>query len=432
MALLSRRCVQELLDELDSKPALVASMVRRLNLYGRAALDAEWELIVLSALSRVGVVAHEPNFGGSSNLDLHFTGPTGLKFSGEITAISDSEISRQNPVDLLISEINRRTETRGIRGHIGISIGSTRTSTAVSLRLPAPHEFTRYIFNGDFAKFLDDASRAPNSRHEFHVNNDKACVSIWYSPGRWHLSIRYAPFKGVRDIVRNALYNRLKKKVDQIKRSGSGPAEGLRGIIVCDADCELLLQPIGTGTLTFERIARHFLTKAGDLDFIAALSVRIDHTWDGQAKPYVFDVHVVDRDRDREPMMTAVFYEGLRQIPSPVRLARNARFRLEQQSPSTLEYQDHTGTSLLNQRITLSARAVFDYIAGRIDRERFNVLVDDWMVGILKHALDGGGLVTSIRMSSNAQTDDDELHIDWREQDPAASPFQMRGRGDHR
>jgi len=58
--MLTRRAVQALLDKLVVKPESLAALVTRLNSSGKSALEAEWELIVLSALSTVGVVDYEP------------------------------------------------------------------------------------------------------------------------------------------------------------------------------------------------------------------------------------------------------------------------------------------------------------------------------------------------------------------------------------
>jgi hypothetical protein len=425
MAVLARRSVQDLLDDLRVTPTLLQSLIARLNLPGKASLDAEWKLIVLSALARVGTVEYEPSLGGNANLDVRFTSPAGFQFTGEVTALSDDEAERRNPVNHLIREVSRRFEKRGIRGAITIRIGSQQQRTAATLMLPAPHQFTPQLFNREFSDFLDHITNAPKSPRTFRVHTDTTDVVIGYAPGRWQTTVAHTPFKGPRDIVRNALYNRLKKKVDQIKRSGPRSGSALVGTIVCDADCELL-HGNPSVAISFERIARHFLSKSTSLDFIAGLSIKTDYAADGHVKPYTFEVRVVDRQPDREEMVAEVLQEGLQQLPRPIRTATTARYCLEcqhQHGLTTLQYYDRVGASMADGRITLSARATVDYITGRIDRQRFEILTDDWMLSILRRALDNGGSMRSISVCHNPEADDDSLQIEWRDRDPATAPF---------
>lgn len=425
MAILARRSVQDLLDDLRVTPTLLQKLIARLNLLGKASLDAEWELIVLSALACVGAVEYEPSLGGTANLDVRFTSPAGLQFIADITALSDGEAIRRNPVDHLIREVSRLLEKRGIRGAVTIRIGAQQLSSPVSLMLPPPHQFPSQVFSHEFNEFLDKIARAPASASTFRIHNETTDVVIAYAPGRWQTVVVHTPFKGPRDVVRNALYNRLKKKVDQIKRSGPRPGDGLVGIIVCDADCELL-HSYSNVAMSFESIARHFLRKSTSLDFIAGLSIKSDYGADGHVKPYMFDVRVVDRQPDREAMLTEVLQEALLQLPRPIRTGTAARYCLEgqhQQGLTILQYCDRTGTSLSGGRISLSARATIDYITGRVDRQRFEILTDDWMLSILRRALDNGGVVHSVCVRRNPEGDDDSLQIEWRDRDPATAPF---------
>lgn len=429
MAVLARRCIQDLLDDLGTGPRLSKSLTARLNLPGRASLDAEWELIVVSALSRVGAIEYEPQLGGSACLDVRFKSPAGLQFTGEITALSDDEISRRNPIAELVREAHRRLDKRGIRGGITISAGAERQSGAVTLLIPPPHAFSQQIFNQGFLEFMDRVNRAPASPHAYRVHNDIAQVAISYAPGPWRIAVHHTPFKSPRDIVKNALYNRLKKKVAQIKRSAASPAEGLRGIIVCDSNCQLL-QSAGDGGMSFGSIARHFLKKTTSLDFVVSLSVKADYSFwssDDRMKPYGFDVRVVDRLPDREEMIARVFQEGLQQLPRPVRTAMAARFYLEdqqQQGLTALQYRERASPALADGCIGISARAAVDLIAGRIDRKRFETLTDDCLLSALRRVLDAGGMVSSVRLVRDAEADDDTLQVEWRNRDPATTPFE--------
>jgi hypothetical protein len=239
------------------------------------------------------------------------------------------------------------------------------------------------------------------------------------------MSIAYVPFKQPRDIIRNVLYNRLKRKVDQIKRAGHNRADGLAGIIVCDADCELL-HAHSDVTVRFESIARHFLKKTEHLDFIAGISVNLDYSSGEYFKPYAFDVRVIDREPDREGTITDLIQGGLQHLPRPIRTPGMARHCLDTQRKAgiqDLQYCDRVGVSIGHEQISISARAVIEYIAGVIDRQRFEILTDSWMLQNLRQALEGGATVHSMCVRRNPDRDDDALDIRWRERDPAASPF---------
>jgi hypothetical protein len=238
--------------------------------------------------------------------------------------------------------------------------------------------------------------------------------------------VHHVPFKWPRDIVKNALYNRLKKKVEQIKRAGPRPADRLYGIIVCDCKCELL-QGKGNGSISFESVARHFLKKSTSLHFVVGLSVKSGYAWDGRARPYEFDVVVVDPLRDRGELIAAAFEKGLQQLPQPVRSASAARVYLEgqqKQGLATLQYRDRSAPEMADGQIRLSARAVIDYLTGRIDRQHFEILADDWMLGILRRELEAGAIVSSVQLHRSERSDDDILEIQWRNHDPAVSPFE--------
>jgi len=425
MAILARRSLQDLVDDLPAAPTLVQALVARLNVPGKASLEAEWELLILSGLSRAGALEYEPKLGGPANIDLHFTSPSGLRFSGEITAVSDEELSRQSPVDDLVREIMRWFDKRNIRGSISLRVGATYRAGALRLLLPAPHEFAHHIFNLDFNEFLGRIASAPNLPQTFSARDNVTEVALGYSPGPWRVSVAYAPFKQPRDIIRNVLYNRLKRKVDQIKRAGHNPADGLAGIIVCDADCELLHAYPGV-TAGFESIARHFLKKTEHLDFIAGISINLDYSSGEYYKPYTFEVRVIDREPDREGVITEIIQRALQHLPRPIRTPAMAQYCLEAQHKAgvrRLQYYDRVGASMAHEQITISARAAIEYIAGTIDRQRFETLTDGWMLQNLRQALDNGATVHFMCVHKNPDRDDDTLEIRWRGRDPALSPF---------
>jgi hypothetical protein len=74
MTIFSRRTLQRLIYENEN--FLTRKQTRKhvddLNRAGNDAIGAEWEVVGLNALSKVGKVAHERNWGGTRNPDVYF------------------------------------------------------------------------------------------------------------------------------------------------------------------------------------------------------------------------------------------------------------------------------------------------------------------------------------------------------------------------
>ena len=70
----SRRIIQKILNE-NSKFLSHKHMSKHVNLLNRADEDSinfVWEVVLLNALSKLGNVVHEPDLGGTSQIDILF------------------------------------------------------------------------------------------------------------------------------------------------------------------------------------------------------------------------------------------------------------------------------------------------------------------------------------------------------------------------
>ncbi len=409
-------------------------IVDRLNRCGRESLDAEWELIMLSALARVGSVDYEPPLGGSANLDFMFSDTSGLRVVGDITAVSDEEVDRQNPIDPLVRELRRKAQDRQLEGSFGIAVGSGAEQSRSGrdkgcLRLPPPHQFAKHVFDSAFENFMDRIVSAPHLSHSHSVDNDEAQLSIVYSPKGSTTAVRHADYRLPRDLVRNALHNRLKKKADQIRSAGAAGIEGYRGVLVCDAGSAVFQGSTVVGTYGYEQIARHFLRKTRSVDFVAVVTIRDPlalEFW--AAGKYEYDVRVISKEGSCvESSFGELLRQGLRQIPQPTRSPVNARSYLTWHANhgiAALGYGEvHRGT-LSDCEMSISARATIEYLAGRIDRQRFELLVDKLWLSFLKRDLDNGAVVETVHLIRHQERDDDELLIRWGRRDAAVSPFE--------
>jgi hypothetical protein len=372
-------------------------------------------------------------FAGAARLDFRFVHSSGLIILGDVTSVSDDELTRRNPVPQLADEIWRRLRAEGLDGGFVLSIGADvneghgRSKSEVSLALPPPHEFTKYIFAVEFESFLVGL-RERNGPKSYIVNNPKARLTITYTPGHSQTTVTHLDYKSPRDIVRNALYNRLKHKVDQFKRAQIPADSGARGVVICDAGSGVFGPAVGRGILGFEQIAQHFLRRTRTLDFVAAIGVEQSTHWGtGASGGYAFNVQVIDGPRrGTAHIIRRTLSDGLAQLPRPVRTPINARAHLkwqEQAGINVLSFYDCAPWEWSAQRMKMSARACIDYLLGRTDRTTFERLVDSWALSLLRKTIETGGLVTTMRLERMPAHDDDQIVLEWCEHDAAVAPF---------
>src|SRR5690349_15444332 len=118
MAIFSRRTLQRALRENQAflSPDQTRAHIRALDGEGQNVLAIEWEVIVLNAFSKVGVVRHEVDLGGSTRPDLVFqpSATPSEGFVADITTVSESGRERANPLGWFRDELVRRARKAGI------------------------------------------------------------------------------------------------------------------------------------------------------------------------------------------------------------------------------------------------------------------------------------------------------------------------------
>jgi hypothetical protein len=349
-----------------------------------------------------------------------------LKIVGDVTALSDDEVL-VNSVDYLSSELNRRLGMLGIRGQtmISVVVGAVGPGGSVRPRLPHPHEFRRYVFNQEFVAFAKGIIANPGGAHVLEINNQKAELSVRFSPGAWTTMINYRDFRMPRDIVNNIIYHALRKKHDQIKGAGHTEGDGWRCVVLCDGNCAAL-----TGRKSWENhssaeIISQYLTKHPSLDLVARISVQENSQTGGQLG---FAVEVFDGPKSRvADSVRQLFKAGLDRLPRPVRTPVNAKYYIEQRSRGNVFLEGRGGTSYGGHEFTLSSRTLLDYVAGRIDRTTFEKLVNPHPLEILRRRLDEGSLPTEVKLIKGEEKDDDAVLVRLGRPDAAASRFVLPG-----
>lgn len=180
MAIFSRRTLLRLIDE--NSRFLTRGQTRKhindLDRAGDEAIGAEWEVVCLNALSKVGNVEHERNFGGTTNPDVYFRWKeNGFEFVADITAASDKGIDRQYSMLPLLKAIQKRIEHCGLnRNHVYLDGGGNaeevfrREDRAKLPWMPGETRFEEVFFKkAGFTRFLEEIKHAPEQSHQYRL-----------------------------------------------------------------------------------------------------------------------------------------------------------------------------------------------------------------------------------------------------------------------
>ena len=440
--LLARRSIQKLINESGKflADAQVQRLVERLNANNRDAVEAEWELLILAALTSIGTVEHEADLGGSARLDVRFHGFGLGTFVADIRTVSDETYHRENPVQEFSSELSKMEKdlrTEGIQGAFDYRVNGVSASTRegrykTKLTLPYSHELKRVVFNTEFTAFLDAIRGEPNQSRRFDVNNKEASLSITFTPradgARFgsHLSYNQA-----HDVVHNVVWQALKDKSRQIKRAGSRATGELAGVILCDGTCGLLRARPSHSTVTVDEVIDRFLRKTSTVDFVCVVDI-VESTAYGNTRPPRIEIRMWSiKEKAWAQKLSGSLSVALQQVGPPQDSPLNTLNQLNWAgNKQHLWGRYKRNSTMTNTSLEVSLRAVMDYLAGRIDRSAFENIVHPDLVAQLKKRLDEGRSIESVSVELGRGTDDDGLLIRFGEHDAAKSPFRVRNAGD--
>jgi hypothetical protein len=174
--------------------------VARLNRRDFQALEAEWEVTVLNAFSKLGVVRHEPDLGGAAKLDILFTpnrGPA-IDILADITTVSDEGFEEESPVKAFSVELSKWINKFGLAGDgFELAVGShpaKKFGDNRKAKLPPRGEFAREIFNAKFKAFLKQVKDSPGQPASYYVLTDKTEVRLTYTPGQRFFTSTWASY----------------------------------------------------------------------------------------------------------------------------------------------------------------------------------------------------------------------------------------------
>lgn len=433
MGIFSRRYLQRCIDESSTFATLKVRKlwVKKLNSPSSPDYAAkEWEIAILNALSKLGELRHEVDFGGTTRPDILYSSQ-GLEFVADITAVSDKGLHEQNPLELLEEELRKRYERSGITAG-GFALIVTATSIpsnrVKSLGIVPPvKSFNEIIFNSAFENFIAKIKASNTERREIEVTYGEppqSQIRIIYQPGKpGAYCHQYTVYTGLNVINKNPLYYALRDKSDQLKRSGY---KGSMGIIVCDGGTRSLSEDRSTSTYSTADVVQEFLRRNKRVNFVAVLtrteelSLRLKNS----LRP---KIHV----REIEPWhsrLEALFAQAFNALPritqSPDNARRERRFYKgrETMRPHIGALSISMGTQ--TSEIKISTRTLLDLLSGRLTAERFNREYRfDNELNPFELELRRGFTLESAVVNRLTDEDDDEIVLKFSGPDPALARF---------
>lgn len=439
----SRRAMQtrvnglaEILDH-----SQLTSIISRLNAKDGTRLHVMWELVVLHGLSKAGRLKHEqelPN-GRCPDIEWRINKQDGdaLTIIADITTISDDGLHAQNPIKFLTAEVIRLAAKIGLRpGNFWIDVrGKTigkSPKRKMRLMLPEKPEISSFV-KVEIEPWLYSIKESPAIKSTFNCAENELNFKVIYDPswengGGSHTSYTVATSKSV-----NPLFSALKGKVTQLN---GAPDDSLRLIIACDGGCDLLRSgPRGKSHYTYNsrEVAEDFLRQNSSIDAVLIASIDEQHHPFGFSTKYRMSYELIcapiyvrsHRVTDESiEALTAALNVALPHIPTPLRPAYHSASLLKIPGVGSDQLG---GYSMQGNKITISSRGLLRLLAGEISTEEFNQAHrwDELMPHTNPFAsnLKNGLMISSIDITSEVESDDDQITITIGKFDAAAAPF---------
>jgi hypothetical protein len=234
---------------------LVAQLSKDLH----SAVSAEWEISVIYCLSKHGAVAVPQERERRATPDLIYTSRLGQKVVIEVTAVSDADLKKRNPVEEFSDWIRKISVSSGIHAYGGISyqIGHIEQNGRFVLGIPDRAHVRAFFASKEIRAFVDRIKSDPTARMSYVFEYRGSQSILTYVPGATTTGGGHIAHDVILDLERNSIVRRLEKKAKQIKDSGLDlPAV----VILCDGDCRAMRTTMpGLGRPTVSQVVDIFL-----------------------------------------------------------------------------------------------------------------------------------------------------------------------------
>jgi hypothetical protein len=122
---------------------------------------------------------------------------------------------------------------------------------------------------------LEKVRQKPDQERSHHIchNSPPIDIVIHYQPGVGSGvgSLSYGVYTGTTVKDNNPLFNRLKDKAAQLKKSRY---EGIRGVIVCDGGSQIFKESGHSSTYSMKEVIREFFRINTSVFFVATIGIK--------------------------------------------------------------------------------------------------------------------------------------------------------------
>lgn len=437
----SRRSLQSAINDLSGvmTSAQLAALVQRLNKIHDGRMAAMWEVVVLSALTKVGALSHEttlpngrrPDFSMCVALDTLDE----VNVIGDITTVRDDTLHENNPVEEFSEHLIRIAKKVRLRPEfIGFRVDSHRMKDGrLQLRLPKKGKIV-HLMKSEVQPWMLQRAASPGLLGTFQYEHGAVKFSIVYDPRQRSFNGSYHSFTRVTSLEKNTLAYALKSKADQLRAS---PATAIRVVVVCDSGASIfrdLVHRGSDGSFSAYEVAQRFLQESSVIDLV--LLVTVEQTGIQLSTPCRIKWTSVPRPRSKQPdrlwdldvgKLDAFLDTLMGGMPRPMRTPSNAA-RLC--NDSTTGRYPFGGYKMSSDRITLSARVLHQLLSGNLtiddfcERHGWGAEPDSLPNPIKRFLLDGRP-ITCIEVQPGGDLDDDSVTFYFGPPDPALGPFRV-------
>ena len=438
MAIFPRRTVQRCLNEIRSLNLLPEEKLNRLIQKELNSSDpvksiaCEWEIIILSALSKVSEIEYEKIFVEEGRApDVFCRLSSGTCFLADITTVSDREAHKENPAHYFFQQVSEFLNKRGVSSKgIDIRIDGDFVGKygdqKVKLALPQKGEIPNFIKKNlsSFAKAISSSGSEP---HQILIDDGAIKIQIVYTPNSNFSGGGYLSYTSLYSLTRNPIFNRLEQKAKQLKKSGFS---GITGIFICDGWCSSLNKmATGTREISQDLVIQNFFQNNRRVSFIPIVTPEEENSGFStmmRNKLNFFSNPNADYPVTDELFKTLDLME--QRLPKPESMPINALKSLEENSSIGLSH--YGGYTMEGDMIKISSRTLVELLAGILDADKF--LADHFdcvnessqIPNFFKNKILDGKMIEKIELEkSDDEDDDDWIIIKFGESDSAISPY---------
>jgi hypothetical protein len=296
------------------------------------------------------------------------------------------------------------------------------------LLLPPADQFDAIIFNAafdDYIRAIQEEPLVPRPHHVGHHSPD-VYVSIEYQPGKgWGVgSLSYGSYTSTTVKDENPLFNALKRKADQLRRSGY---EGIRGIVVCDGGSRIFTEISNWATYSMDQVVQEFFRQNTSVSFVATIGIRPQRSGIGAGRHLLAEPRLFVRPADQPHQWTAglgrLLQQVTRALPELQQTPENVRISMDWNRSIRWTKPYYGGAVMTRNEIRMSARELLDLLAGKLDYERFAKRYDLGGGNLFRLFRDRGRMISSTAIEHCPDEDDDWVVLRFSDGDPVTSDF---------